>query len=671
MKFKLEDVIDPALVGDVSDATALGIDIGSRGAKAVLIHDGHLYTALTATGLYMQDTANELLEDVLTEADLAFDRLQQVVGTGYGRIALAFSGVPTEIVTEISCHAQGAHVLNANTRTIVDIGGQDSKAIQIDPATGKVVKFIMNDKCAAGTGRFLEKAAGLLDYTIAELGPASLKAETRPNISSQCTVFAESEIISFRARGVPREDIAAGLHFASARRVRNLVSKVALEADLVFTGGVSNNVGMKFALETLIGFPIVTTKLDMIYAGALGAAVYAQKFRVERRKELTKGRVGRGVSLAPLTKRIEAREKEFVDKQDVRKVGYLCNYTPLELLNASGAEHLRLFKCGGTEEVSRGEHITKSVFCDFTKSVLGGFATKQPLNEAIDQVFTFYTCDSMRATSQAIDNFFKKSRGFIVPRNSDRAGSRAFFRSEILSFRDELEKLTGREIHDDDVLDQIKLYNRVRGLIREISELRKRAEPAINGREFLEIARAFFYLPPEELVPLYEDLLHRLSATTQTGSRPLRLMMCGGVVADGDRRILDLVEDDIGARIVVEDHCTGLGPFLHQTREDGDPWAALADAYLDQTPCARQFPLENRVDAALKLAKDYQVDAVLYTYLKFCPCYGLTKNLFIKRFQDAGIPVLELGSDYSQGDTGQIKTRLEAFVEVLLEKAEA
>ncbi|PYF12630.1 putative CoA-substrate-specific enzyme activase [Rhodobacter viridis] len=668
---RFQDVIDPMLSAELAGATVLGIDIGSRGGKAVLLHEGHIHTAQVATGVFMQDTANELLEDILMASEIDFAEIDHIVATGYGRIALEFSGIATDVVTEISCHAMGAHFLNAATRTIIDIGGQDSKAIQVDPDTGKVIKFLMNDKCAAGTGRFLEKASALLGFSITEVGPASLRAETVPNVSSQCTVFAESEVISLRARGVPPEDIAAGLHFASARRVRNLVSKVPLEADLVFTGGVSNNVGMKHALETLIGFPITVPKLDMVYAGALGAAIYAQKHHVEAKRALRKAEAQKAYDFEGLSRLLQAAEDHFVASDDAKKVGYLCNYTPLELLNASGAAHLRLFKCGGTEEVSRGEQITKSVFCDFTKSVLGHFATKHPVNEAIDKVFTFYTCDSMRATSQAIDNFYKSSRGFIVPRNADSAASRAFFRQEILAFRDELETLTGREIHDEDLQAQIRLYNRVRALIRQISELRKRDSPALSGRDFLEAVRAFFYLEPEALVPLYEDMHRQLATAASSGTRPLRLMMCGGVVADGDRRILDLVEDDIGARIVVEDHCTGLGPFLHQTREGDDPWAALADAYLDQTPCARQFPLERRIEAALALARDYRVDAVLYTYLKFCPCYGLTKNLFLKRFQEAGIPVLELGSDYSAGDLGQIKTRLEAFVEVLAERAEA
>jgi benzoyl-CoA reductase/2-hydroxyglutaryl-CoA dehydratase subunit BcrC/BadD/HgdB len=289
----------------------------------------------------------------------------------------------------------------------------------------------------------------------------------------------------------------------------------------------------------------------------------------------------------------------------------------------------------------------------------------------VDQVFSFYTCDSMRATSQAIDNYYKPSKGYIVPRNADRETSRTFFRQEILNFRRDLESLTGRQIQDEDVQAQIRLYNRIRALVRGISSLRKRNNPALTGRDFLEITRASYYLDAEELEPLLEDVLRRLSATPDDNVRRLRLMMCGGVVADGDRRILDLVEDKIGARIVVEDHCTGLSPFFYDTDETGDPWRALANGYLDQAPCARQFPLSRRVEFAAGLARDYRVDGVLYTYLKFCPSYGMTKNKFAQQFQAMDLPVLELASDYSQGDVGQIKTRVEAFVEVLGEKLAA
>nr|WP_294525426.1 2-hydroxyacyl-CoA dehydratase [uncultured Rhodopila sp.] len=664
----IQDVIDPVLVHRIGSGTVLGVDIGSRSAKAVLLHDGQVFLAQIPTGVNMQTTAEELQEELLDSAAITQDDIDYAVGTGYGRISLRFETVPTEIVTEISCHAMGAHYLNAATRTIIDIGGQDSKAIQIDPDTGKVAKFIMNDKCAAGTGRFLEKAAALLDYTVKQVGPASLQAGSLPAISSQCTVFAESEIISLRARGLPREDIAAGIHFASAKRVRNLVSKVKLEEDLVFTGGVSNNAGMKHALETLIGFGIKPTRIDAIYAGALGAAVYAQQFLADRRGALLQPERTERADLSDVTARIAQAEAFFIARTDAKKAAYLCNYVPVELLGASGAAFIRLLKCGDAEDVSRGERITKAVFCDFTKAVLGQFETKAPINEAVDEVFTFYTCDAMRATSQAIDNFYKPARGYIVPRNGNEPNGREFFRAEILNFRRDLEKLTGHEIHEEDVQTQIRLFNRVRALVRDISALRKRNNPPLDGRDFLEITRAAATLEAEQLIPLLEEVLGRLSRVPDAGPRRLRLLMSGGIIADGDRRVLDLVEDEIGATIVAEDHCTGLSPFYQDTDATGDPWRALASGYLDRAPCARQVPLEKRVQFAVDLAREYKVDGVLFTYLKFCPCYGLTKGKFINAFQAAGFPVLELGTDYSQGDVGQIKTRVEAFVEVLTEK---
>ena len=200
MSHKFKDVLDEKQVGIISDATVIGIDIGSRTGKAVLLHDGHLYTAITPTGVHTQETADKLFGKLIKQTKLAQSDIDFIVGTGYGRVSLEFGDVPHKIVTEISCHAMGAHVLNANVRSIVDIGGQDSKAIRVDPNTGKVVEFIMNDKCAAGTGRFLEKAAALLDLTTEELGAESLKATKPSDVSSQCVVFAESEVISLKAK---------------------------------------------------------------------------------------------------------------------------------------------------------------------------------------------------------------------------------------------------------------------------------------------------------------------------------------------------------------------------------------------------------------------------------------------------------------------------------------
>jgi predicted CoA-substrate-specific enzyme activase len=272
-----QDVFGEDLVSDLPSVPAIGVDIGSRQAKAALIGDGSVYTAITASGIDSQETADRLVKRLLREAGINRKDLGFVVGTGYGRIALSYDDVPTTVVTEISCHAMGAHALHRRTKTIIDIGGQDSKAIRVDPDNGRVLEFVMNDKCAAGTGRFLERIAELLGYKLEELGEKSLQSTKKIDISSQCVVFAESEVISLKAKGERAEDIAAAIHYASARRVRNLVNRVGLDPDLVFSGGVSNNLGMKQALEDLIGHPITTPKVDMVYAGAIGAAVIAQR----------------------------------------------------------------------------------------------------------------------------------------------------------------------------------------------------------------------------------------------------------------------------------------------------------------------------------------------------------------------------------------------------------
>jgi predicted CoA-substrate-specific enzyme activase len=273
----VKEIIDQELLATLNDHKVIGLDLGSRTGKGVLLADGRIHMAITPTGVYNQQTAEKLLKKLFQQSGYQKTDISYIVGTGYGRIALDFGETPFNLITEISCHAMGAYYLNSRVKSIVDIGGQDSKAIKVDPKTGKVVEFIMNDKCAAGTGRFLEKVANLLDLTIEELGQEALKSDNPADISSQCVVFAESEVISLKAKGVKRADIAAGIHLATARRVRNLLNRIGLESELVFSGGVSNNLGMRKALEEQLGQPISQVKLDTIYAGALGAAVFAQK----------------------------------------------------------------------------------------------------------------------------------------------------------------------------------------------------------------------------------------------------------------------------------------------------------------------------------------------------------------------------------------------------------
>lgn len=274
----IDDVIDQKYVGDLNGFRSAGIDIGSRAAKAVLLYDGKLYNKIVPSGVSSEETGKQLLKSLAEEASVDLESIKYVVGTGYGRVAMNFGEVPFSGLTEISCHALGAHYLNSETRTIIDIGGQDSKAINVDSENGKVIDFVMNDKCAAGTGRFLEKVAMLLEIQTTDLGDYALRSAEEIEISSQCVVFAESEVVSLRAQGKKKEDIAAGIHKATARRVKNLLNRTGLEPTVLFTGGVSNNKGMRKAIEEVMGIRLGMTKLDTTFAGALGAAVSAGRF---------------------------------------------------------------------------------------------------------------------------------------------------------------------------------------------------------------------------------------------------------------------------------------------------------------------------------------------------------------------------------------------------------
>lgn len=664
---KIENVITKELQSNLKNANVIGLDIGSRTAKGILIANGNIYTAITPTGLYMQETSNELLNKLQEKSKVDTSSVDYIVGTGYGRISLEFENVPHQIVTEISCHAMGAHYLNPKTRTIIDIGGQDCKAIKVDTKTGKVVEFALNDKCAAGTGRFLEKVAELLKIKLDDLGEVALKSQKISEISSQCVVFAESEIISLKAKGEKPEDIAAGIHLATARRVYNLLNRVGIEPDIVFTGGVSKNRGMKAALEVLLKAKFIELSLDATYAGALGAAAYATTF-LKSDATSVKSKETVKADLSEFNESIQKHQAKIISTTGTKKAGYLCTYTPVEIMNAAGVSPIRLFKCGDPKTVSSGEIHTQSVFCDFTKSILGGFRENDALYKSLDKLYMFYTCDSMKKVGEAINEYYVPTNIYCLPRVKEDSTSRDFYRSGLSNFKKDLEELTGKEISDEVLNDQIKIYNNLRKQLKKISDLRKRPNPPLTGGDFLDLVRGYYYLPPEELSKKYEEIFQTLSAYPSNGTKKIRLMTAGGIFADGDKRLLDLVETDIGARVVVEDHCTGLRPFYNLIPENGNPLSSLSEGYLEQAPCARMKPIEERIEFAGKLADEYQVDGVIYAYLKFCPSYGMTKNLFLKHFQNKGIPVLEIPIDYSLSDQGQLKTRVEAFIEVLNER---
>lgn len=250
-----------------------GVDVGSLGTKAVILVDGKIVGSnIIRTGINTEENGNNGLDGALENAGLKREDLKYVVATGYGRISAPYAN---KTVTEITCHAKGAHYIHPQTKTIIDMGGQDCKAIRLDE-DGNVVDFAMNDKCAAGTGRFLEVMANVFKVPLEQLGPLSLSATTVLPVSSTCTVFAESETVSLLARGEKPENIIVGIHHAIANRIGGMFSRVGIENDVFFSGGVAKNIGMRKALEDALKIKIVESKEDPQLAGAIGAAVIAE-----------------------------------------------------------------------------------------------------------------------------------------------------------------------------------------------------------------------------------------------------------------------------------------------------------------------------------------------------------------------------------------------------------
>ncbi len=257
-----------------------GVDVGSTQTKAVLLNNQRemVASALIPTGANVVQAAERAFQICMDQTALKREDVSYVIGTGYGRYKVTFGDAQ---ITEISCHARGAHFLFPETRTVIDMGGQDTKAIRID-AEGSVIDFVMNDKCAAGTGRFLSAAAEVVGLPLDEIGEVALRAKLPVRLSSVCAVFVESDIMSYLAQNKTVEDILGGVHSAIAARTISLVRRVGVEEQISFSGGVSRNIGMIRALEEKLNSRMNVSERSH-FAGAIGAALFA----LERAEKLS------------------------------------------------------------------------------------------------------------------------------------------------------------------------------------------------------------------------------------------------------------------------------------------------------------------------------------------------------------------------------------------------
>jgi predicted CoA-substrate-specific enzyme activase len=260
-------------------AYVLGIDFGSTTGKAVILDEsGRILAAcVSQKGAVSDEGVRAALGAALSEAGVALSEIARTVATGYGRRML---DIADRTITEITCHARGAVEMVPEARLVIDIGGQDSKVIAIDP-NGLVARFAMNDRCAAGTGKFLETLARAVNVELDDMGPMALEARQKLNVTSMCATFAETEVISLLAEGVSKVEVLGGVHAAMAKRTIGLVSRVGKCEPVVMTGGVARNPAAVRHIEEALGCRLILPERPQI-AGALGAALFAlDDFRLE------------------------------------------------------------------------------------------------------------------------------------------------------------------------------------------------------------------------------------------------------------------------------------------------------------------------------------------------------------------------------------------------------
>ena len=274
---------DPDMDWKDGEIVSAGIDVGSVSSQAVILVDGKLYAySNMRTGSNSPKSAENAMDWALEGTGMALDDVHYVVGTGYGRVNVSFA---KRAITEIACHARGANFMYGPTiKTVLDMGGQDCKAIRVDEK-GKVVAFLMNDKCAAGTGRGMEVFADLLGVHITKVGEMSLQVEEEPPmVSSTCVVFAKSEASGLMREGWPKERVLAAYCLAMAHRVVDLLERLGIEEDFAITGGIAKNIGVVSRIERELGLKALKPTLDTQIAGALGGALFARALLQKERK---------------------------------------------------------------------------------------------------------------------------------------------------------------------------------------------------------------------------------------------------------------------------------------------------------------------------------------------------------------------------------------------------
>ena len=692
----------------------LGLDLGSRAVKAVLFDPdtGRIPAVVVREASPDKaDDADLLLRAIIAGAVCARTDILRILATGYGRGQAAFADDRT---TEISCHAAGVAALHPEARTVIDIGGQDSKAIVLAEG-GRVRDFAMNDRCAAGSGRFLEVAARILGTDVDGLSDLAGRASSESEVSSMCVVFAESEVIGMLARGFPREDIAAGILRSIARRVAGLAERIGVRSPVAFTGGVALNEAMAGALGRELREKLIIPP-DPRITGALGAALIAARNvglpdrliedksgflkSAEKSRSVDVERAvcadasalpteygeSRRVSASPvsdesspsycagddsprsaLLHRVPALvrfDRMFgnalayareAKRQGRKVVSIFCEFAPREIILAAGA--VPVCACGGSHQTAlAAERDLPAGLCPLIKSSYGFALEKSsPLFELSDLIVAETTCDGKKKMFELLGEI-KPIHVLELPQKPDDEAGFRRWKSEIAGLRKKMEDLTGTAVTDDRLREAIRLMNRERKLRRAVA---RRAGKGLTGREVLE-AKSLISGIPEDLEAYERILAQSEAAPGDPPARP-RIMMTGVPMPHGAEKVLDIIEA-AGATVVAQENCTGLKPLYEDVSEEGDPLEAIARKYF-HLPCSCMTPNSGRFALIDGLIEEFRPDGIVDLIWQSCLTYDVESEVLKRHVEKKyGLPLLKFVTDYSPSDVQQLRLRVEAFL---------
>lgn len=627
----------------------IGIDIGSMSTNGILLNEKKeiLSSLIIPTGASSKKAADKTYQQILTENKLSEKDVDYIIATGYGRIKVPFAH---EVVTEITCHAKGANYYFPKARTIIDIGGQDSKVIKVD-ANGNVLDFIMNDKCAAGTGRFLEVMARTLEIDLEDMGGLSLNGKENVSVSSLCTVFAESEVVSLIGADHKTADICRGLHISIAKRITAQVKRIGLEEEIVMTGGVAKNIGVVTELERNLGCKIKISEEPQIN-GALGAALIAlEKARSKIRTSASvSGNTSTEISIAEFSE----------EDHNLPKIGYFCSYTPVELIRAAGFHPVRIK--GAEKESCAANEVLCGNICPYIKAVVD-----QKINGNLEDfkgmVFV-NSCDGMRRLYDAwvrLDEG-KKTFNYIldIPKNTDDAAV-YYYANLLKNLKEKLESYFTLKIHHDDINHSISLYNTARERVRLFLQKYWSGYIGQSGYEIFSLLKKGVNVLPEKFNVYLNHVMKQKGDIRDTRDIP-RLFIWGSIMEN--EKIMKVIED-AGAKVVAEDLCNGSRYFDAQISMSNDPILSIARRYIKRAPCSRMVNVFERINNVLTIMQEKSIHGAIYHTLKFCDHNLLDYPVIKKTFHEKNIPLLHLNCDYTASSEGQIKTRVEAFLEQL------